>query len=96
MTWGSKNIERRLAAPVARSLETWLWIAPAFPLSGLACSLSGDLAPQDLWNSKKIEKAAALSPDVVDYLLLVVLTKFKVGMIFHSIHHCFFHLLLVS
>jgi hypothetical protein len=31
-----------------------------FPLSGLACFLSGDLAPQDLWNSKKIEKAAAL------------------------------------
>jgi hypothetical protein len=30
-----------------------------FSLSGLACFLSGDLAPQDLWNSKKIEKAAA-------------------------------------
>jgi hypothetical protein len=50
-------------------------------LSGLAFFLSGDLAPQDLWNSKKIEKAAVLSPKVVDYLL-VLLSKFKqVGMI---------------
>jgi hypothetical protein len=80
-TWSSKNIERRLAAPVGRCLETLLRSAPAFPLSGLACFLSGDLAPQDLRNSKKIEKAAALSPNVVDYLLLV-LTKSKVGMIF--------------
>ena len=36
-----------------------LWNAPAFPLSGLACFLSEDLASQDLWNSKNIEKAAA-------------------------------------
>ena len=50
-------------------------------MSGLAFFLSGDLAPQDLWNSKKIEKAAVLSPNFVDYLLLV-LTKFKVGMTF--------------
>jgi hypothetical protein len=50
-------------------------------LSGLAFFLSGDLAPQDLWNSIKIEKAAVLSPKVVDYLL-VLLSKFKqVGMI---------------
>jgi hypothetical protein len=42
-----------------------------FSLSGLACFLSGDLAPQDLCNSKKIEKAAVLSPNpVVDYFLL--------------------------
>jgi hypothetical protein len=38
-------------------LETLLWIAPASPLSGLAFFLSGDLAPQDMWKSKKIEKA---------------------------------------
>jgi hypothetical protein len=61
-------------------LETLLRIAPAFPLSGLACFLSGDLAPQDLWNSKKIEKAAVLSSIVVDYSL-VILSKLKVGMI---------------
>jgi hypothetical protein len=80
-TWGSKNIEKRFAAPVAHILKTLLWIAPAaFPLSGLAFFLSGDLAPQDLWNSRKIEKAAVLSPKVVDYLL-VLLSKFKVGMI---------------
>jgi hypothetical protein len=41
-------------------------------LSGLACFLSGDLAPQDLWNSKKIEKAAVLSPNLVDYLLVLI------------------------
>jgi hypothetical protein len=28
-------------------------------LSGLACFLSGDLAPQDLWNSKKIKRRLA-------------------------------------
>jgi hypothetical protein len=71
-----------------------LWIAPAFPLSGLACFPSGDLAPQDLWNSKKIEKAAALSPNVFDYYLLV-LRKSEVGMIF-TIYHGFFHPLLVA
>jgi hypothetical protein len=38
-----------------------------FSLSDLACFLSRDLAPQDLWNSKKIKKAAVLSPNVVDY-----------------------------
>jgi hypothetical protein len=36
----------------------------------LAFFLSGDLAPQDLWNSKKIEKAAMLYPKVDDYLLV--------------------------
>jgi hypothetical protein len=83
-TCGSKKIERRLAAPVARILETLLWIAPAFPLSGLACFLSGDLAPQDLWNSKNIEKAAVLSPNLVDYLLLLI-SNFKVlAMIFNQ------------
>jgi hypothetical protein len=29
------------------------------------------LAPKDLWNSKNIEKAAAMSPNVVDYLLVI-------------------------
>jgi len=29
------------------------------------------LAPQGLWNSKNIEKAAAMSPNVVDYLLVI-------------------------
>jgi hypothetical protein len=53
-------------------------------LSGLAFFLSGDLAPQDLWNSKKIEKAAVLSPNLVD-CLLVLKSKFKVlAMIFNQ------------
>jgi hypothetical protein len=37
-----------------------------------------------LWNSKRIEKAAVLSPNLVDYLL-VLISKFKVlAMIFNQ------------
>jgi hypothetical protein len=56
-----------LQHPNCAYFETLLWIAPAFSLSGLACFLSGDLAPQDLWNSKKIEKATMLSPNIFYY-----------------------------
>lgn len=79
---GPKNIERWLAAPIARILETGLWIALVIPLSGLVCFLSGDLAPHDLWNSKNIKKAAALSPKVVDYLSFLLSKLFKERIIF--------------
>jgi hypothetical protein len=94
-TCGLKKIERRLAAPAAHILERMLWIASAFYLSGLAYFLSGDLAPEDLWNSKKNQEGCSIVSKPI-LLVLISFKKIQNRNDFHCTPICFVHPLLVA